>query len=97
MGQHQIPSDLTPVRLMLHRTEIKTLHRVNLYLAIKNQYVLVNNIIDGWHEKSISIESLDIISCSSVSYIVSSVVVLLCWFIVMLVYCCVGVLSDVHT
>ena len=37
--------------------------------------------------KSISIESLDIISCSSVSYIVSSVVVLSCWCIVVLVYC----------
>ncbi len=47
--------------------------------------------------KSISIESLDIMSCSSVSYFVSSVVVLLCWCIVVLVYCCVGVLLDVHT
>ncbi len=47
--------------------------------------------------KSISIESLDIISCSSVSYIVSSVVVLLCWCIVALVYCRVGVLLVVHT
>jgi hypothetical protein len=42
--------------------------------------------------KSISIESLEIISCSSVSYIVSSVVVLLCWCIVVLVYCRVCVL-----
>ncbi len=47
--------------------------------------------------KSISIESLDIISCSSVSYIVSSIVVLLCWCIVVLVYCRVGELLDVHT
>ncbi len=37
--------------------------------------------------KSISIESLDIISCSSVSYIVSSVGVLPCWCIDVLVYC----------
>ncbi len=35
---------------LLHRTEIKALHRVNLHLAIKNQYVLVNNIINGWYE-----------------------------------------------
>ncbi len=37
--------------------------------------------------KFISIESLDIISCSSVSYNVSSVVVLSCWCIIVLVYC----------
>jgi hypothetical protein len=46
---------------------------------------------------SISIESLVIVSCSSVSYIVSSVVVLSCWCIAVLVYCRVGVLLDAHT
>jgi hypothetical protein len=30
--------------------EINKPNWVNIYLAVMNQYILINNIIDSWHE-----------------------------------------------
>ncbi len=40
----------TQQNVIVATKEIDKFNWVNIYLAVMNQYILINNIIDSWHE-----------------------------------------------
>jgi hypothetical protein len=41
---------VTQQNVIVATKEIDKLNWVNIYLAVMSQYILINNIIDSWHE-----------------------------------------------
>jgi hypothetical protein len=39
----------TKYNVIVATKEIDKLNWVNIYLAVMNQYILINNVIDSWH------------------------------------------------